>query len=340
VEENEIDEILNEEDISSKKRRKKKEKKEKRFSEPWEKKERIIVFLFLFTTVFVSASLGISARKYKLPGLPEFKKPQINLESTIILENEKLQTEDIQNLKKDFIEKTKDLSGVYAFYVYNFSDRFEYGVNENKIMQAASLIKLPVIFSAFYEADNGRFNLREKYILEDSDKIGGSGSLSSKIAGSEYTLRELLFLMGNESDNTSFGVIRNMLSDNTINLIINKIGLKNTSLDENLTTPYEIGLVLKKIWEANLISEDAKESIIESLTNTWYEDHLPKGIDKDVVVAHKYGREVHVVNDAGIILYENNPFILVIMTDGVVEREADAIFPQLVNLIYEFEKNR
>lgn len=340
MEENELDEILEPSDSASKKKRKKREPKVKRFSEPWGKKDRIIVFSFLFFLSFISASLGFSARKYKLPGLPQLKKPQISLENIIVLENPHKNTEDVSQVKKDFKEMTQDLSGVYAFYVYNFADRTEYGVNENNVMQAASLIKLPVIFTAFYEADNGNFNLREKYVLEDSDKIGGSGSLASKIAGTEYTLRELLFFMGNESDNTSFGVIRNKLGDETIYSVINKLGLKNTNLEDNLTTPYEVGLILKRIYEANLISEDAKDFIIDSLTNTWYENHLPKGVSDDVVVAHKYGREIHVVNDAGIVFFDNKPFVLVIMTDGVVEREADDIFPDLARLIFDFEKSR
>jgi len=72
------------------------------------------------------------------------------------------------------------------------------------------------------------------------------------------------------------------------------------------------------------------------LTDTIYEEHLVKGIPEDIKVAHKYGREVHVVNDAGIV-YVDNPYIVVIMTKGVIESEADEIFPELSKIIFDFE---
>jgi len=47
---------------------------------------------------------------------------------------------------------------------------------------------------------------------------------------------------------------------------------------------------------------------------------------------------VHVVNDAGIVLTDN-PFVVVIMSKGVVEKEADEIFPTLSKLVFEGMSN-
>ncbi|MBI3443509.1 serine hydrolase, partial [Candidatus Woesebacteria bacterium] len=65
-------------------------------------------------------------------------------------------------------------------------------------------------------------------------------------------------------------------------------------------------------------------------------DWIVKGIPEDVRVAHKYGRELHVVNDAGIA-FTDKPFILVIMSKGIVEKEADAIFPELARIVYDVQ---
>jgi beta-lactamase class A len=60
---------------------------------------------------------------------------------------------------------------------------------------------------------------------------------------------------------------------------------------------------------------------------------LAAGIPASTDVAHKYGREIHVVSDAGIV-FADEPFILVLLSKGVVEREADQAFPELSKAIY------
>ena len=58
--------------------------------------------------------------------------------------------------------------------------------------------------------------------------------------------------------------------------------------------------------------------------------------DENIKVAHKYGRELHIVNDAGIV-FSQKPYVVVIMSKGVVDEEADQAFPQLSKIIYEAE---
>ena len=111
--------------------------------------------------------------------------------------------------------------------------------------------------------------------------------------------------------------------------------MTKTSLEKNQTTPSDIGLYFKKLYEGELVSEESKNEILTFLTNTIFEDWLVKGIP-EVRVAHKYGREQGVVNDAGIV-FAQQPFVLVIMTDGVKLSEADLIFPELAHLVYQAE---
>ena len=102
------------------------------------------------------------------------------------------------------------------------------------------------------------------------------------------------------------------------------------------TTPRDIGIFFEKIWEGDVISKKHRDELLGFLTDTIYEEWLAAGILSTVDVAHKYGREVHVVNDAGIV-FTDEPFVLVLLSQGVVEREADQVFPELAELIYEIE---
>ena len=51
---------------------------------------------------------------------------------------------------------------------------------------------------------------------------------------------------------------------------------------------------------------------------------------------HKYGREVNVVNDGGIVK-NTNPYIIVVMGSGVYEEDADGVFPRISTMVWEIE---
>ena len=57
-------------------------------------------------------------------------------------------------------------------------------------------------------------------------------------------------------------------------------------------------------------------------------------IPSEIEVAHKFGRETHVVNDAGIV-FAQKPYFLVIMSKGVITREADDVIPTISDSVYQ-----
>lgn len=329
----------------------KSENRKKRREPPfvWGRKERFVLLFVLFVTIFSSGVLAASARDWKLPGFPRIKVSSLSLnsslnpfkEETIIIGNKNGKIDDNNKEKsekvvKDFKDATKNLSGTYGLYVVRLDEGLNYGVYENELFIAASLVKLPVIATLYKEVEKGSIGLDTKYILKDSDKISGSGSLQYKKAGSVFTYRQLVELMGKQSDNTAFRIIKKVLGDEKINRKISEIGMTQTSLTDNKTSPYDIGLFFKKLWNKEIVSEKSRDVILASLTDTIYENWLVAGVPKEIKVAHKYGREIHVVNDAGIV-FAKNPYVVVVLTKGVVEREADEVFPKLSKIIYERE---
>jgi len=324
--------------------KKKPRKKKKEPPKPWGKKERYLVVFVLLITTMASALLAASAREWKLPGIPRIKLPSINLEKTVVIEKEgsSVVTKDeisTDQIVGDIDELTRNLSGVYGMYVVELLDDQTYGLMQDDTFQAASLIKLPVMTALLHEAERGSINLDAKYVLRDEDKIGGSGSLQYKDAGYEITYREMLELMGQQSDNTAFNIVRNRLGVKKINSELERIGMIHTSVEENTTTPRDVGIFFQKLWRGKLTDSEGKNMLFDNLTDTAYEEWITPGIPDDIQVVHKFGREVHVVNDAGIIR-SKNPFVLVVMSKGVVEKEADEIIPEIARSVYGFESER
>lgn len=320
-EEEELEE-LDVRDLKPENKRKRKEP-----PKPWGKKERYTVLFFLLATVLTSGILAASSRNWKLPGLPQISIPKFpawNLNflngQTITIGPGKKQTDSDQIKKariieKEFGKRTKPLSGLYAFYVVDLENEYSFGTGEHEILTAASLIKLPVLAAIYMEAEKGNLN------LDDKPK------------GSSLTFRELAREMGKKSNNQAQITVANALGRDKIQSVIEVIGMTKTSYAENETTAYDIGLFFQKLWANQIVTEEFRDEILGYLTDTIYENWLKKGIP-EVRVAHKYGREVHVISDAGIV-FAPKPFILVIMSQGVVDAETDAFIPEFAAFVFK-----
>lgn len=338
-----------EEDIEEKEVRTKKvgrvDKKDKKIKKEqpkvWGRKERLIVLFFILVTAGASSVLALSSRAWKLPGIPRIKLRPFSFpffgEERIVIEGDNFRDIDqgkVDEVIDEFKEVTKDLSGVYGLYVVDLKTGFSYGVNEEEAFEPASLNKLPAMLALYREAEKRRLDLDSEYLLKESDKRSGSGSLSGKPEGFELTYRDLVYYMAKESDNTAFNIVINILGAEKVIQTMGEIGMENTVVfgEEQTTTPIDTGILFRKIWTKELINDEHSDELLDYLTDTLFEEWLVAGISKDIKVAHKYGREVHVVNDAGIVFSED-PFIVVILSEGVIEREADRIIPQLAQII-------
>jgi beta-lactamase class A len=318
-------------------------KKRKEPPKPWGKKERLFVLIALLVTAGGSGFLALSSREWKLGGLPRVEAPKVEVpfmgSDTIVIEgkaNDKTTSDQVVSI---FKQKTESLTGVYGLSVVRLSNGYSYGVNDKEEFTAASLIKLPVMAAMFAESEKGTINLDEKYTLQSSDKVGGSGSLYGKPVGYEITYRNILALMGKQSDNTAFRIARNKLGDAKVNEYIKKYGMVHTSLEENTTTPEDIAQFYEGLWTNNIISKRHRDELLDNLTDTIYEAWLAAGIPTGTKIAHKFGREVHVINDAGIV-FAKDPYVIVVMSKGIVDQEGDTVFPELSGDVFEVESNR
>lgn len=274
---------------------------------PWGMKERLIILVVLLVTVLTSGILALTARNFKLPKIPALKISSITSlnpfkEQVIIVGNKgsKISQEKIENTKRLFKEATDNYSGIYAFYIYDINGDYYYGLNYQEVMQAASLIKLPVMYLA---------------MKNDED-------------------RTLIEAMGKRSDNNAYNKMVGILGRENVNKTILDLGMSRTSLSENTTTPEEIGIFFKKLYGNELLDESKTKELEGYMTDTIFEDWLRPGIPSDITLVHKYGREDHVINDAGIVM-SDKPFVVVIMTDGIIETEAVDLFPKLAKLLYD-----
>ena len=256
------------------------------------------------------------------------------------LTNGKLATQRTQketgSTEKKIRELVKDLKGTYGIYVYNLTDKQSFGLNQDEVFPAASLIKLPVILALYQKAEKGEIELETKYVLKEADKRTGAGIIQYKPAGTVYTYRKLAELMGQQSDNTAFQVIRSLLGDEEIQKTIDNLGMSKTSLSKNETSPMDIGLFFRKFYSQSILTRNHRDEILDYLTKTAFEDRIPAGVPEEVRVAHKIGTETGSFSDAGIV-FGQKPFILVILSKDALEKEALEALPEITKIVWEFE---
>ncbi len=223
----------------------------------------------------------------------------------------------------------------WAIWVEDLDDEFSWGFQEKEIFPAASLIKLPTIATLYQQIEKGEYSLEQKISLTKEDIRGGAGNLNSQMPGRQISLEELAYLSLNKSDNTAFSMIRRLLTDRTISRNTFSLGLINTSLEENTTTAQDIALFFKLLYQNKLFSKETTDKFINHLTNTAFEEQIPKGVP--VKVAHKVGIEVDSLADAGLVLIPNKkPIILVFLTKDINQARAEKVMQELSQEIYWF----
>ena len=296
--------------------------------EEGEGKRRRIIFVLLLLTAGLSFLIYLG--KQASPKIEEITQPAVFRPSPAF------------SPSPSPVEKSKALElerilvgrqGVYGVYYLNLETKEAVSIREKESFPAASLIKLPIVYTLYQQAQEGKINLEEKYTLREEDKVGGAGSLYQDAAGAVYSYRELARLCGKQSDNTAAAILEKVLGAEAIEATIRRLGMANTSFSRRQTTPEDIALFWQKLWEGDL-KEEYREEILSSLTETIFEEQIPAALPAKVRVAHKVGIDEGILHDAGII-FNDPPFVLVLMSKNNNREEAQEAFILLTKALLE-----
>lgn len=306
--------------------------------------ERKIAFFLFMLTVLAAFFFWIKTdfdhlwRQLTKPATFEIISPlkSLNLKPK---EEKKLKSEE--EVVREIEALTNDLRGKYAVYIYSFNSGKEYGINQKEVFPAASVNKVPVILAFYRELEKNKFSPTEEYKLQEQDIQGyGTGVMLSEEPGKIFTYEELLQLSGKKSDNTAAYVLSKILGFKNLEIFLQSLGLKNTSIEKNETTAFEAGKLFVLTYEGNILKTGKyKQQFFDNLTETDFEDRIPAGIPKDIGVAHKIGSLERVYHDCGIVFGEN-PFVLCILSQETAENEALDVIPKIARLVWEFEEKK
>lgn len=266
--------------------------------------------LFLFYTFF----LLLIGRQFEfLPSLENNKKSTTaNLSADEIRDNVKAMTAEFE--------------GNYSIYYEDLITREVFGLNHNNILTAASLNKIPVVFYMYSLADRREIDLEEKIkLLAEDIQDYGTGKLRYEKPGGVYTLKNLAELALQHSDNTAIHLLTIRLGEDNIQAYVDSLGLEATSIPFNETSPKNIGNLMSKFYNNELMGDALRNELMDYMSDTEFEDRIPRYLE-DVIVYHKIGDADNMVHDGGIVdpsgasgQVNKTPFVLVVMTSGITD---------------------
>ena len=245
-----------------------------------------------------------------------------------------------QKLDATIHETDRSLDGVLGVHVLDLTNGHTLAINADEVFPTASTIKIAILAELFRQAQQGKLNLNDPYILQSKDLVGGSGIASVLTSGvTKLTLRDVAALMISVSDNSMTNVVIERIGMDNVNALLDSLGLARTRLRrkmmdikaaaegrENVSTPREMSQLLEALYNGKVLNKQFTEDFF-TLLSVHKESYIPRLLPEDLRIANKPGELEGVRNDCGIVFTGKRPYVLCVMTSYVHhEREAgDAI---------------
>jgi len=220
-----------------------------------------------------------------------------------------------------------------SFGYYDLTDGETIGYNSDAVYYSASLIKAPYIYSVLLEVSEfektaerdeegkiiygegeEKYNLDEMWTFDPETMMeSGSGEIQSMPAGTEMTWRELFTYVLLYSDNVAWNQIMDRFGFTTFYRLVGQLGIQGTSSDFMDLSADDCVKFMREIYNffesGDPYGQFMKEYMMKSKHTVMICASFPAG-----TVPHKYGWDTDSYHDMAII-YDEHPYILVIMTD-------------------------
>lgn len=220
-------------------------------------------------------------------------------------------------------------------------------LNSEVALPAASTIKVPILVAFFQAVDEGRVRLDQKLTLRKEHLGGGSGEIQFQKLGREYTALEVATKMIVISDNTATNMMIELLGGmEALNQQFLTLGLKGTALHNNLpdlegtntTSPRDLVNLMAQIHQGGVVSMKSRDRILHIMQQTENDSLLPRGLDREAIIAHKTGTIDSMLADVGLVDMPSGKryLIAVMVKHAKTEGGADKLIRDISKVTYQY----
>jgi beta-lactamase class A len=225
-------------------------------------------------------------------------------------------------VKENLLKQLQKIPGKVGFYYKNLVTGEKITFQEDMPLQAASVIKIPILIEAFSRLEAGSIHKTDLFTIKREDKLPSCGALTYMHDGLQVTLEDLYTLMIILSDNTATNLLIKYLGMDQINSTMEELGCSHIKLNrylfdsqkaalgiENYISAGDIAGLLEKMYRGELVSKEASAEMLRILKNQRLNGKIPFFIHGNADIAHKTGEDDGITHDVGIV-YGKEPFIL------------------------------
>jgi beta-lactamase class A len=242
---------------------------------------------------------------------------------------------EMKELSAAIEEIAEEAGGRVAVALRHLPSGRELRREAEEVFPSASVIKVPILVTAFAEVAAGRRRWEERFVVTAEACVEGSGVLRELHPGLEVTLQDLARLMIVVSDNTASNMLIDALGVERVNEELSALGCRHTRLGrkfydfaardagrENLCAAGELADLLARMEEGEVISPAASAEMLSIMRRQGFTNKLPALLPPETPVAHKTGEITGVSHDVGILYGPSGPLVLAVLTQGCRDRIA------------------
>jgi beta-lactamase class A len=240
-------------------------------------------------------------------------------------ENSSPKTIDIAS-RKDLMENiqkiTNKVQGTFSIYIYDLKSNTGFGINEEMIVKAASVNKIPIL-AVLYHIAQEKPTILDKIIVPQKEDIQdyGTGSIRYDPPNTPYSVKTLARLMMEKSDNTAAYILGSLVVGlNKIQTYTNEWNMIQTDMIKNTTSAKDISNLLIKIYRGEISNKALNAEMIGFMDDSDFEDRIPLYLPEEINIYHKTGDDIGKIHDAAIIDSEN-PYILTVFTTDISDEQ-------------------
>lgn len=257
---------------------------------------------------------------------------------------------NFQELRNTFLNITKGYSGQGYVYFSYLNNGAWVGIRERDMITAASTVKVPLAMAVYKGIEDGKFTGDEEYVIQEEDLNAAFGNLYKGGVGQVVTLKELVKVLLEYSDNTASNAIVDIFKrvgiDNPLEKVYAAMGWEIVG---NIGEVPTYGLIHLKIlsnmfsalYNATYLNPEHSQILLSYLANTPFNTKIDAGVPSGIEVAHKIGvyAEGDTYSDCGIVYAPNRNYLLCVGMVGEREDIAAEFMAKISSAAYRYVIN-
>lgn len=234
-----------------------------------------------------------------------------------------------KKLQKEIETLIQNFGGEIGVYVKNLNTGKIAAINADTVFPTASIVKMPILVGVMDKMEKGELGYHQEVVYKDSLLYAGVDILGSFKEGEKIEISKLMMLMLSMSDNTASLWLQSLGGTGTrINTIMDSLGLQHTKINSRTpgreairsvygwgqTTPREIGMLIEKIYNGEIINRGASDRMLRLLNRNYWDGTSQSQIPPYATVFSKGGAVDQSRNEVLLVKGKKSLYVFSVFT--------------------------